>query len=68
VVLEPAQRTSLELGAGPPRKGRAHDEQESGDCSPFADDPRLQPVLDRMTAEAAPGPRRPIPIVRLQRL
>lgn len=35
----------------------------------FADrDPRFQPVLDRMTAEAAPRPRRRIPLVRLERL
>jgi deazaflavin-dependent oxidoreductase (nitroreductase family) len=30
-------------------------------------EPRLQAVLDRMTAEAAPGPRRRIPLVRLER-
>ena len=31
-------------------------------------EPRLQAVLDRMTAEAAPHPRRRIPLVRLERL
>jgi deazaflavin-dependent oxidoreductase (nitroreductase family) len=31
-------------------------------------EPRLQAVLDRMTAEAAPRPRRRIPIVRMERL
>ena len=33
-----------------------------------AAEPRMQPVLDRMTAEAAPNPRRQIPIVRVERL
>jgi deazaflavin-dependent oxidoreductase (nitroreductase family) len=31
-------------------------------------EPRLQAVLDRMTAEAAPQPRRRIPLVRMERL
>jgi deazaflavin-dependent oxidoreductase (nitroreductase family) len=31
-------------------------------------EPRLQAVLDRMSAEAAPRPRRRIPIVRVERL
>src|SRR5262249_11096642 len=31
-------------------------------------EPRLQAVLDRMSSEAAPRPRRRIPIVRLERL
>ncbi len=33
-----------------------------------AADPRMQPVLDRMAAEAAPERRRRIPIVRVERL
>jgi deazaflavin-dependent oxidoreductase (nitroreductase family) len=31
-------------------------------------EPRLQAVLDRMTAEAAPLPRRRIPLIRVERL
>ncbi|MEX0782322.1 MAG: nitroreductase/quinone reductase family protein [Dehalococcoidia bacterium] len=62
---------TLEIGAETHRATAVlMSEQESERLlARFADrEPRLQPVLDRMTAEAAPNPPRQIPIVRVERL
>lgn len=62
---------TLEVGAETYQARAVLVEDQEGErlLAQFADrDPRMQEVLDRMTAEAAPQPRRRIPIVQMERL
>jgi deazaflavin-dependent oxidoreductase (nitroreductase family) len=62
---------TLEVGAETYQARAVPVEDQEGErlLARFADqDPRMQDVLDRMAAEAAPQPRRRIPLVRMERL